>query len=313
MQGDSSLAIGSDVSFLAFYLDLSYGCERAREILRFPSLVPHLLVGDTRGASRQLEEDIRREFARQTSGKTLARNVHGFQILLNPQDVEISSYIATLGEYESITTALITMLVRSDRAVIDVGANIGWFTLVAASKLKGKGLVYSFEPEPTNFSLLNSSVARNHLPNVKLVKKCVSDTNQNRCLFYGRRDNPGSHSIVRDMGWGAIEVQSVTLDFFSVENHISRIGLLKIDVEGAEPNVMQGATGLIRQSLIDHIVLEWNPEAWDAHRSLLEELEDRFEFFWLAPRIPILRRIKRVSSLPKERTNLYLRRRGCHG
>src|SRR2546428_8119148 len=84
-------------------------------------------------------------------------HTHGFDIFLDPADMGISPSIGVLGWYELKTTELFIKLVENGSTVVDVGANVGFFTLLAA-KLAGKaGVALSFEPDPTTFPLLSKS------------------------------------------------------------------------------------------------------------------------------------------------------------
>ena len=185
----------------------------------------------------------------------------GFYICLEPRDTEISAHIAVDGSWEPETTKLVKKLLRPDSFVVDVGANIGWFTFISA---KRASIVHAFEPEPLNYSLLARSVALNSFKNVVLRQLCISDHEGTAELHLS--EYTGRHSIV----WGGerkVVVRCTTLDrLFPTET----IDLLKIDVEGAEPEVILGAKRIIQQKRVRHVIMEWNPKVWTGRRHPLD-------------------------------------------
>ena len=159
--------------------------------------------------------------------------------------------------------ALIKQYVNKDSICLDIGANIGSFTVFLASIARH---VYAFEPEPNNFkqleenttyfgSPINSSTS--HLNNIKIVNYAVSDKLGINTLHMCPTDN-GMHRLYNSKwcdGGEQIEVKTTTIDFFTNNNKIS---FIKIDVEGWEYHVIKGATNTIKR---DHpvIMMEWHP------------------------------------------------------
>ena len=168
------------------------------------------------------------------------KHTYGFDISLDPEDLGISPSIGVLGWYELRTTELFLQLLQKGFTVIDVGANVGFFTLLAAKLVEKEGTVLAFEPEPTSFSLLSGSVLRNNFSNVKLSQKCVSDIDGRRTLYLSSTRHRGMHSIIRDSGGTSVTVPSTRLDTEVSRLGIDHVDLLKIDVEGAELEVLKG-------------------------------------------------------------------------
>lgn len=174
----------------------------------------------------------------------------------------LSAEIISKGEWEPATSALFEKLVTDGCVVVDVGANIGWYTLLAARRA---GKVYAYEPEPTNLELLRKSVAANGYDNVVASPLAISSSD-GRASLHLSEVSAGWHSIARNVGVQTLEVPCRTLDTLFPK---SGIDLLKIDVEGYEPEVIAGAKELIAQHRLGHVVLEWNPEAWRGRVELL--------------------------------------------
>lgn len=122
---------------------------------------------------------------------------------------------------------------------IDVGANIGKYSIMIGHKLK-KGKVISIEPEKNNFKILKKNISLNKLNNVIPINAICSNKEGKQKLFLKERDR-GGHSIKEDFGHGHEEIESVTIDSIVEKRKITEINLIKVDVEGAELDVLKGA------------------------------------------------------------------------
>jgi FkbM family methyltransferase len=235
------------------------------------------------------------------------RHSYNFDIYLNPEDLVQSASIALLGYYEIGATELFRRILRPGSIVVDVGASIGWFSLLAASLVGKDGLVVAFEPEPNSFSLLSKSVLRNSFGNVRAHQECLSDTVGTKTLYLSPNKNKSWNSVVNDLGAGRVEVPSVTLEAALCTVGIQGVDLLKIDVEGSEPEVLQGAGDFLRESRIRNIIMEWSPHYWVGKDSLVSTLLNDYEVYQLSNVSPFL--LKRIDSgMPRgSRANLYFR------
>jgi FkbM family methyltransferase len=287
-------------------LDLKYTLRAAGRLARYPASLRSLLGGAD--ALNKLLMDL---YARNPVALV---HTHGFDIFLDPADLGFSPSIGVLGFYELKTTELFIKLVEGGSTVIDVGANVGFFTLLAA-KLAGKeGVVLSFEPDPTSFALLSKSVQRNNFGNVRLFQKCISDVDGEQILYLSVTHHKGMHSISRNLGGRRINVKSARLDTVADSLNIGEIDLLKIDVEGAEPEVLDGATRLLSEHRVRNIIMEWeHPEVWARRKDIFDMVFQRFDVYRFARSIPFLspRRLDSHSASPFSTsvgTNVYLRR-----
>src|SRR2546428_696175 len=133
----------------------------------------------------------------------------GFYIFLNPADLVISFNIYATGFWEPRETLLLHRLLSEESIVVDVGANIGWFTLYSPGKGKQ---VHAFEPEPTSLELLRKSIARNEFSNVQLNAHALGERQGLTTLFLADGSNKGLHSTVRRVGRAELVVPLATLD-----------------------------------------------------------------------------------------------------
>ncbi len=189
------------------------------------------------------------------SGKV---NIDGLTFYLNPKDGYLTQLVLSLGTYEPEQTRLFRSKCRPGDTVIDVGANVGWYTIIA-SKLVGKdGTVIAFEPEPENFAILKRNVLANGCDNVILEQKALSNAAGTLTLYLDEL-NKGMHSIVSDQRGGAIKVEGLRLDDY-LENRFKKVDFVKIDVEGAEPMVLEGMRRAIESHPGIRLVVEFAPE-----------------------------------------------------
>ena len=203
--------------------------------------------------------------------------VDGLTFYLNPADECLTYHILEHGTWESEETRLVMDRLAPGDRVVDVGANIGWYTVLASRAIGPEGEVIAFEPDPTNFALLKKNVEANGCQNVRLEQKALSNEPGSITLYLHDR-NKGMHSMLQtDEAEQAVEVEAVRLDDFLVGD--SRpIDLAKIDVEGAEGLVLDGMRQTMKANPGMDLLLEFAPSRLSATgydpESLLQELAD---------------------------------------
>ena len=166
-----------------------------------------------------------------------------------------------VGNYEQETVLLFERRIRSGMRVVDIGAHVGFFTLLAAKLVGPTGEVYAFEAEPENYKILQSNINRNKYQNVTAENQAVSDNNGTAHFYLSGLDN-GSHSlhkVRRRMTRGAIKVRETTLDAFFKAQGWPVIDLIKIDVEGAENMVIKGMQQVLALQPAPDLVIEFCP------------------------------------------------------
>jgi FkbM family methyltransferase len=158
-----------------------------------------------------------------------------------------------LDSYEPKVSACLRELLQPGMVFCDVGANLGVFTLLAARQVGPTGQVFSFEPVPANFDVLQRNVEINQFRNVTCIPKAVAQCNGVSKLYLSQYC--GSHSLIDHPAASSgevLEIETVRLDSIS---NLDRIDVLKIDVEGAELEVVK-SLGNLRPK----IILEYFPE-----------------------------------------------------
>ncbi len=134
---------------------------------------------------------------------------------------------------------------KPGEVVVDIGAHIGRYTLIAA---KHRSRVISIEPDPSNFAMLKSNIRLNRFWNVVPLQMAVSDSSGKRPFFLAGGGDTGTSSLEPDWFWTLdegvrrkVEVECETLDRLVARLDLERIDWLKIDVEGHEIPVLEGA------------------------------------------------------------------------
>ena len=179
----------------------------------------------------------------------------------------IDYWIFMDGLYEKQCLNYLKKRLKSGGAFLDVGAHIGNHTIGLSDKFRH---VYAFEPEKQNYRKLVRNIRINSKKNIKAVKCAVSDSEGTKWLNIIENENCG-HSLLVNYRGKTEKVKVVTLDSFVKSIKISRINFMKIDVEGAELKVLQGAVKIIKK-FHPTIMIELNRPVLQSTGNSLEEL-----------------------------------------
>jgi FkbM family methyltransferase len=179
----------------------------------------------------------------------------------------IDNEIHFMGCWEPESTAYIQKTVRNGMIAFDIGANIGYFTLLLATLVGPSGRVFSFEPTESAFHKLSRNLELNQFANVTLEKKALSNEDSIRIS----RINSSFRIDRQDIDIPAQRVIFSTLDKYCNEHDLERIDFLKIDVDGYEFKVIQGGQQTL-QKFRPVILLELCKISLSIHGDRLEDL-----------------------------------------
>lgn len=156
-------------------------------------------------------------------------------------DDMISRTILYFGFWEPNNSALIGSILEPDDVFIDIGANIGYYTLLGSTLVGAKGRIVSIEASPAIFAQLEENAAMNRASNVRLINHAVSDTVEELPLYGGTRWNRGASSTtVHEFDQEPeARVPAAPLDTLLSKYEMERITLIKIDIEGGELPVLR--------------------------------------------------------------------------
>ncbi len=192
------------------------------------------------------------------------RTVEGFLMNVDPTDYAVGHTVARTGAYEPEVSSTVRRHLPPGGTFVDVGANMGWFSLLAAGAVGPGGHVLAVEPNPANVELLRSSARDNGFANIEA--HCVA-----------LADEPGTVALETDGSNGRVipidgpppapvrasfVVAALPLDDLVERAGLDRVDLVKIDVEGAEPLALRGARRAL-QTYRPVLVSEFYPLALD--------------------------------------------------
>jgi FkbM family methyltransferase len=150
---------------------------------------------------------------------------------------------------ESGSLSYLRTIVKPSDLILDVGANIGEYTLFFSELVGKSGRVIAFEPDPINRELLQSNLQRNSIENALVEAWCISDRKGAETLFsrsFGSHESSITRGSNGKRALQSIQVDSISLDEYCQEKGISPKGV-KVDVEGAEELVLKGMKETIKR------------------------------------------------------------------
>jgi FkbM family methyltransferase len=162
-----------------------------------------------------------------------------------------------LGAYERWETGVVRRLLRPGMCFVDVGANIGYFTLLAARRVGPTGRVFAIEPSPYAADRLSRTISANVIPQVR-IERCGLGRRQGEVVLCDAAVGNHTPTMLGGPGSPGRLVPVRTLDECVHEWNIDRIDLMKIDVEGYEPEVFAGAARTLADGKIRAVLCEFN-------------------------------------------------------
>lgn len=178
-----------------------------------------------------------------------------------------------LGVYEYWKTKLFLNIVREGMTCVDVGVNIGYYSLFFAKLMNDKGKILSFEPNPNNCFWFKKSIQANNYKCIKLYRYALSDKEGTATFYLGKRSGWGSFFFSQYAAAPEkkpITVKTQKLDNVLKEEGINTVDIIKIDVEGADLLVLRGAERILKR---ENVKL-----AMDVDVKTTEEKSDLFNF-----------------------------------
>jgi FkbM family methyltransferase len=204
--------------------------------------------------------------------RALTRTMFGHKILVDTDDLSLSPHLLLGGEWERWIANLFRGLCRPGATVIDVGANVGFYALLAAGQVGQAGRVIAFEANPALVDLLSASVDINGFLDRCTVENLAVYSHEADLTLNVPARHRGSASLWRGdapHGWldgeiTVVQVRAVTLDAYFPPG--TKIDVLKMDIEGAELAAFQGARRLLSENPDISVIAEFTP-SHEAYRS----------------------------------------------
>lgn len=209
-----------------------------------------------------------------------------FDMYLDTQDKGISKQLISRGWKEAISSTAYQNQLQSlatetdDRIIIlDVGANLGYYALLAGHELGDQATIYAFEPSPSNAQILRKNVELNDFEDIISIQECaVGDSDGNISFRLSNKSNLGH--VVNDPpenDESIITVELVSIDNFLLENEIppEDVDVVRMDTQGAEAMILEGMTSVIDSESKLLFYIETHPHLVDdkTHKNVISALK----------------------------------------
>lgn len=193
----------------------------------------------------------------------------------------ISREVCFTGQYEPQETALVRSILRPGMTFVDVGANWGYFTLLAASLVGPAGCVLSLEPDPRLYPMLQDNVGRGALRQV-VVSQLAAGHEAGTSTLAGYSENGGNFGVSRivansDGEECVFQVRSDSLDRILKQHEFSSIDLMKMDIEGAEAFAIAGLEDSLAEKRVKRLLLELHPVELAEHGSAVSVIVQKLQ------------------------------------
>lgn len=174
----------------------------------------------------------------------------------------ISKHILADGYYEPDTVALFHRYLKTGMTVLDIGAHIGQYSLVASPLVGPQGQIHSFEPDPETFAWLQRNCRDNGLTNVRLNSLALAEAPTTLTFYFSQGEDIGSNSLAepRFFSGRTAQVRCVRLADYVRAHKLDRVHFVKMDVEGAELGVLRGGGDLFVGPNRPILVMEFEEE-----------------------------------------------------
>jgi FkbM family methyltransferase len=206
----------------------------------------------------------------------------------------VDRQIFIFNEYEPEIVRALNLILKEGDNFLDIGANIGYMSLVASAKVKTFGHVYAFEAFPEMADRLKQNVELNHRSNITIYSSAVSNRIEMVSFYPNYDGNSGMSSMLKGNGRKKIDVPALTID--SLLNELPPITLIKMDIEGAEGSALEGMVNLILRDT-PVIIMELTDEYLGMMGSSAEKVVNKIRSFdytvW-----ELVDHLKFISSAP---------------
>jgi FkbM family methyltransferase len=201
----------------------------------------------------------RQTFEIKTFGNYAHIKIGRYKLILDRREFHDFGMLKTFESgriYEPEVSSYIIKNLKSGETFMDIGANNGYFTVLAANLVGPNGKVISVEPNPNSFQRLLHNIEINNLSNVILLNIALSDYDGKTTLYLNSDSEDGLASLIKSEQFEPFaEVEVKRFDHLFEEE---KIDILKMDVEGAEMDVIRGMENYIESHQGIKIIMEWN-------------------------------------------------------
>lgn len=204
----------------------------------------------------------------------MCRSLGRYKMLVDTTDYGLAPHIMLDGYWEMWVTEVIARELRAGMVVADIGANIGYFTLLMAEMVGSSGRVHAFEPNPAVSRLLHRSLDVNgFLDRVQLHETALADTDGATLTFVVPDNEPKNGHLQPLIDPATTDYATVQTTRLDSRPEWREIEFAKIDVEGAEEMIWAGSGGLLQSNKLRTVVLEFTPARYTDPAAFLKKIE----------------------------------------
>ena len=243
-------------------------------------------------------------------------DLRGVKIVLNQKDAIVSGNLV-LGCYETSNLDIFESLLEPGMCVLDIGANIGLYSAVAAKRVGPTGRVIAVEPSAENCAFIKRTAEKNSFNNIRLVQKAVGARSESAFLYLCPTNKADHRIYDKSDARERVPVEIVPVDLMLEELGIAHVDVMKIDTQGAEPFVFDGMKQLLQRNRRLKVMIEFWP--WgirQAGRDPVEFLQTIKDYGFSVSEIHDDRRMTPLRdftsilelNLERQHTDLFLER-----
>jgi FkbM family methyltransferase len=267
---------------------------------------PFLSVRDIRDLSSYEFESACRNycsFARLEESTGLVRILTQYKMFIDVRDVSLVPHLVMDGYWETPVTQCFSRLIREGDVCIDVGAHLGYFSVLMSALSGGEGRTLAVEPNPSVAALLRKTSEIN-FPGFEVWEGALSNSTCELDIYIPKDKTGDSSLLVRAESAGAglthQRVFATTMDQLLSNKGDTRVDVIKIDAEGAEPAILEGMSEILKQNPDVKIVMEYSPHLYTNVGAFNTFLTSRFDLY----RISVAFVLEKIDAVKIEALSL---------
>ena len=274
---------GNEVFVIFGPKSLKFSGVEMKHVEAFLDKFKHVL---SRGLQK-IEQTKSRPMAYLGNNKALTKTVFGHKIIVDTRDISLAPHILLDGEWEAWNTKVFLGFVKPGMCVVDVGSNVGFYSLLAADRIGSNGSLTCFEANPELASILFRNLYINEFyDRSEVINKAVY-SHSAKLNFKIYENYMGSSSL-----WASDEIavlyhdrlKTIEVEAISLDEHFNgnkTIDLIKIDAEGTEPYILKGAKRIIKNNPDIIIIMEFAPSVIEVSYGSAEQFYEDIHNFGL--------------------------------
>lgn len=291
---------------------MTFACYVSRHVIMVVKILPKQLS--------MIVFRVYNKFLKMCTGNVHVARAYFGSIFVCCLDDMLQRYIFYFGVWEPMVSNVTEQLLRKGDVYVDIGANIGYHSLLASNCVGGSGRVVSIEASPTVYSLLSNNIAKNRASNIRLVNVAASDCRKTLDIFAGEGSNIGKTTTIEARGLRKeCSVQALPIDEILSLDELNRVSLIKIDIEGAELPVLNHLIDNLSNypddiSIIVEASIQDDPGEWarvflrfQEAGFVAYEIENYYLFDWYL-RYNNHSSVKLMKNLPNDQTDVLFTR-----